>query len=425
MMIRSPANKSLLDNVVEELRHTAVAPFPNPPVAFDEPTQTVPSLLHSKRWDRSFSRRAIAVVATISVAMILLFTQWHTATAMAQVQAAIRNAKAISFDMRTLIDGKVFDRRRVLFSPSQGVRAEGSESLHVFNAKSNELLEVNHTDRSALISPVYDSDALHRSVAGAIGRLSSLEPIEQTQVKQLVRDGKQVSEIWSVWDGAAVVVTIDASSNLPISLVIDRGKDSEGRPVREEIDNLQFDADIEIGRFAIRAPESYRVETIVKLEPDEASKQLVLSDKGLGPIVWGMSRDAVIAKIGKPDTVITKPGMEPVVKDGMPVLTPGVGAGIKMAPADPPFETVILHYDSKGFRVFLNSNFGVTSIRCYDARMASLYCRKFEGKSAEGIRIGMTEAQVRERLRGNELPLEHLDFRENRLVTMSSRYESK
>lgn len=420
-MTQNPEDGALLDKVVRELRTTEVSRFPNPPVVFSESVSNRASKFYSGWWGRLYAHRTFAVAASVLLAMTILIAQSHSPTAMAQVQDSVRNANAISFEMRTLLDGSVVDKHQVLFSAGQGVRSESDKSLYVFNSESKEMLEVNHIEKSAVISPVLDADALQRQVGGAIGRLSSLEPIEQTMVRHVIRDGKQVSELWSVWDGAVVMVTVDLESSLPIHVEIDRGRDTDGRWIREEIDNLQFGADCEKMEFAIHAPDSYRVQTIPALE-DDNSVQLVLSDNGLGRVTWGMSRDAVIARLGKPDAVTTMPGMEPVMKDGKPVLIPGIGAGIKMVPANPPFERVTFQYDSRGFRIHLSSKFGVESVHCFDARMASTSCRRFDGQSAEGIRIGMTKAQVVDRLGGRELPLGRFNFREDRLVAMSSSY---
>lgn len=422
-MIGNPSHESLLDKVVEELRQATVPPLPDVSIDFCEAPQNTTQILNANR-SRFLSRRSVTIAASLLVAMTLLFTQWESPTAIAQVQAAVQSAKAIRFKMQTLVNGEVVEGWRILMVDNQGVRAESAERLHIFDFKSQEMLEVNHTEQSALIGPVYDSDALKRDLAGGIGRLSSLEPIEQTRVRQTVREGKQVTEIWSVWDGAVAKTTMDAKSGLPLHIEIDRGRDSEGRSIREEITAIQFDVAVDREEFIIRAPEAYQVVTIERTSVDERAKQFVLSDQGLAPVTWGMKRDAVIAKLGKPDKIKSNPGMEPVIKDGKPVLTPGVGAGIKMAPAEPPYEVIVLHYDSKGFRIILKSNFGVTNVRCYDARIASPYCRKFEGQTAKGIRIGMTKKQVLEQLGAKDLPIGRFDFRDDRLVAMSSHFKS-
>lgn len=415
MMTQNPENEALLDTIVADLRQTIVPPMPE--VRIDYGTDVQEEQEHRDLFRKQLlSRRSFVIAASLLVALTLLPSLWRSSNALAQVQDAIRNANAIKFTVETLVNGKVVDSRQVLMADDRGVRAESANSLHVFNAESREMLEVDHAKRTALVSPVYESDALKRDLASAIGRLSSLEPIEETRVRETVRDGIQVTEVSAVWDGAVVVATLAPDSSLPLRLDIDRGRNPSGESVREEITEIQFDVPVSGDDFATHPPETYQLEKVARVGLAESSKQLVISDKGLGPITWGMNRDAVIARLGKPDRIETSPGMEPVVKDGKPVLTPGVGAGIKMVLADPPWELVVLQYDSRGFRVTLKSHSGVASIRCYDTRMASAYCRKFEGQTPEGVRIGMLKPQVMELLGDDEPTAAQFDFRDERLI---------
>lgn len=419
MTIQNPEYEALLDNIVVELRQTQVPTLPELHIDFGEVIKSEPKFIGSFG-QRLLSRRSLVVAASILIALTLLFPYWSSSNALAQVQNAIRNARSIRFTIETLVDNEVVESRQVLLAGERGVRAESVNSLLVFAAATQEILEVDHASRTALLTPVYDSDAMKRDLASAIGRLASLEPIKETKVREVVRDGKQVTEISAVWDSAVVVATLASASNLPLRLEIDRGRTPNDKSIRETITNIEFDVPISEHLFATRPPADYELEKVSKVDLDDATKELIVSDRGLGPVMWGMTRDAVIAKLGKPDRIKTSPGMETVMKDGKPVLTPGVGAGIKMVPADPPWELVVLHYDSRGYRITLQSNAGMTSVRCYDARIASPFCRRFEGQTSKGIRIGMPKSEVTKRLDGKEPPIGQFDFRDGRLVAFAA-----
>lgn len=409
---------SLLDRVVEELRDTKVPEFPNPPIDLPEPSErlfaaqrkflAMPSIARGV-----LSGRGLAAAASIVVILVLSLSQWNRSTVIAQVQAAIQSAKAVSFDLQTVRDGKVVDTRRVIYVPQGMVRAEGAGSLHVFNAEAEKVMKIDHVSKTAEIRPVYDSQAMQNILAGSIGRLASLEPIEQTKVTKSVRDGKEVLELWVVWDAAVVRVVADRESKLPLRLEVDRGKDAEGTQIQEIIENIRFQDSAPVDLFAIDAPEDYDIDVVERVDPDEATKDYILSDEGLGPIKWEMSFDEVVAAIGKPDSVTMRPGVEPEMKDGLPVIVPG--KGFNMVPADPPYDILEMRYDSQGFRVYISSITGVISIRCFDK---SMNMRRFPGISAEGIEVGMSKTEVLDKLGIDELPPERFQFRDNRLVSM-------
>lgn len=93
----------------------------------------------------------------------------------------------------------------------------------------------------------------------------------------------------------------------------------------------------------------------------------MLSKDGLGPTKWGMSFNEVVSLIGKPNSFEANPTMVSEMKDGPPVVVPG--QGFNLIPAEPPHQTIDMHYESRGFRIFVSELEGVVSVQCYNGRI--------------------------------------------------------
>lgn len=411
----------LLDSVINAIRNEPVPAAPDLPLLWNGPNEPIPpteGVLHRKdfAYRTLKSRRYFAVSASILVIIAVNLYRSRDMVAIAQVQDALNKAGDVAFDMRIMRDGDLIDTRRVFYSPQGMLRAEGASTLHVFNSRTNQFMEVDHASKTAEIRPVYDAQAMQQMLAGSMGRLSSLEPIEQTRELASVQDGRAILQLWVVWDGAVTHVTADAVSKLPLKLVVDRGTDADGKSILEIVDNISFDHPAQAESFAIRPPDGYEVTTEEWKDLDEASTQYVLSvEHGLGPIKWGMSFDQVVALLGRPDSVESRQAMEPEMKDGRPVIIPG--KGFNMVPADPPFVHMELNYDSRGFRISVSTISGVTHIHCFDKGAVGLASRRFEGTSIEGISIGMDEREVLAKVAGKTIP-GRFHFKNGRLVMM-------
>ena len=171
---------------------------------------------------------------------------------------------------------------------------------------------------------------------------------------------------------------------------------------------FEFDTHLPNSLFAIESPQGYEL-TRIERRDNGADENLVLSAKdGLGPVKFGMSAEEVRLALGKPDVMETKPAMTAKLVDGKPVIIPG--KGFELVPADPPYDNVILRYRSRGFMITVSSVSGVTHIRAFD-KAFGLGCNRFAGQTDDGIRIGMTEKEVKRKLDVTALPKERFVFR--------------
>ncbi|MEM9644821.1 MAG: hypothetical protein AAF989_07495 [Planctomycetota bacterium] len=357
-------------------------------------------------------------VVVASLVFAAVFIPWGNSAsrAFAQVQQAVREASSIALSMQTFEGEELIDTRRVWYRPDGMMRAEGAFDLHVVNAKSGEMLSVDHARKAAKIQPVYDMDSMRKVVGGAMNALGDMRPIEGTGIREERLGGRVVQEFKAVWDGSVVTVLADAGSRLPIRLEVDRGEGPEGRQRREVIESIRFDVPLDEADFLMIPPKGYKLERVERREPKLAAATYVLStDKGLGPVQFGMSVDEVRSVLGPPEGTETRPGMEAQMKDGKPVIVPG--KGFHLIPADPPFSVIELRYDAMGFRIGLTSTEGVTHIRCFEAKTYGPASRRFLGETSNGIKIGMDRAEIESRL-GGKVPLHQFEFKHGKCSVM-------
>jgi hypothetical protein len=316
---------------------------------------------------------------------------------------SISNSGSAVFRLRTLAANKMVDSQRLHYLPSGMVRAEGARSLNIINSEKEQFLTVDHARQTAVIKPIYDLEATQRIFTSTFGALLQMEGIQEVKERSYVLDNRPVREFTAIWDGAVTTVIVDKESALPVKLELDRGKDNDGHAVIEVADQFEFGRKLSPELFSMVVPDGYEVQRVERRLPDQESASYVLSETGLGPVRFGMSVDEVRSLLGAPDSVDSRPAEEPEMKDGSPVIVPG--KGFRMVPADPPYNLIDLRYDSRGFRVGLSSIKGVINIRCFDELTYGASTRKFLGQSSEGVKIGMSRAEVKELLGLDGLPI--------------------
>ena len=127
-----------------------------------------------------------------------------------------------------------------------------------------------------------------------------------------------------------------------------------------------FDASLDDSLFAIEPPAGYAVVRYEARPAVESDKSLVVSTEGIGDAKFAMTKEQAIAALGEPDYVKRW-------KSG----APGTNQTL---------ETLV--YDSRGFRIDVNSKHGVTSIRCESRYDDGSTVRDFPGKTEKGIGMG-------------------------------------
>lgn len=387
----------LLELAIRGFQEQSIPPFTNPKVAFPKARRKKPRIIDVEapvtqlRPPANFRRR-IAIAAglglTFLVASFSIFP-WETASqkAFGQVQQAIRGLRSAVFEMNLYEDDKLIEKWKFSYLQPGSIRANSSLGAHVLNMDDAQYMHIDDANRTATIQPVYNPASMQQLAAGYFGALLSLKSIEPTSMRDTGFRGRPAREIRTVWDGSVATVIVNPETNLPLQIELDRGQSQTGKPLREVVSNFDFNVDLDISTFAISPPANYEVVRIESREPSIASENLVATPgEGLGPVRFGMSLNEVVNLLGEPDSVESKPGLEADVDDKGRLKLP-----MKLVPANPPYNVVLMHYRSLGVRIDISSLDGVQWIRCHEK---TPFHKQFAGKTSEGIQIGMSRKEV-------------------------------
>ena len=393
----SSRGDEILEMALVHLQQQPIPEFTNPIVVFpaerdSQHPKSRSALKRSIGASVNLFHRRWVIAAGIALAILcgaFSIFPWTSSNLVAfgQVQEAIRGLRSLKFEMKTFVGDQVTGRFRITYSQTGSVRAESGLESHILNAAQKEYMFVKDSNRTAIIQPVYDNETIKERIFGSLDVLFQVQPLPTTRIRSLVMDGKPVRELSTVWDGSVANVLVDAKTNLPISIELDRGKNSEGKVIREELSQFEFDFDIDPSLFAIDPPKDYAITRIEQLESPKSSEQLTLTlGQGIGPVRFGMSLQEVRNHFGNPSTFESQPGMEfDRDENGQPKFP------MKLVPANPPYTIGSMHYHGFGLQIDVSSSAGVEWIRCYEA---SLTRRGFEGKTSQGIQIGMPKSDA-------------------------------
>jgi hypothetical protein len=393
----SSRGDEILEMALVHLQQQPIPEFTNPIVVFpaERNSQHPKSRSAFKGPIRAsvnpFHRRWV-IAAGIALAVLcgtFSIFPWTSSNLVAfgQVQEAIRGLRSLRFEMKSFIGDQVAGRFRVTYSQAGSIRAESALESHVLNAAAKEYMIVNDIKRTAMIQPVYENDAIKERIFGSLDVLFRVQPLPATNVRSLVLDGKPVRELTTVWDGSLAKVLVDAKTRLPISIVLDRGKNKDGIAIREELSQFEYDIDLDHSIFAIDPPKNYEITRIERREPSKSSESLTLTlGEGIGPVRFGMSLQEVRNHLGDLSSFESVPGMVvDLDENGKPKFP------MKFVPANPPYVIGIMHYRGLGVQIDVSSTNGVEWIRCFEPSMTS---KGFEGQTTHGIQIGMQKSDV-------------------------------
>lgn len=387
----------ILEVAVEHLKQQSIPEFPNPMVNFPvdrEQPQYVE--LNSKSASRAsspfFSRyslfAAAVVFAMVAGGFALLPWESSSQKAFAQMQAAIRKLNSVAFELTLYSGDKLTGRGQVNYSKAGDARVDSGLVSHVLNVANNEYMTVDHAKQAVTIQPVYDMAEIQAKIAGEFGAIQNLGPIPSTTMRTVTNEGKPAKEFKSVWDGSVATVLVDAKTNLPMKIEVDRGKSQDGQPIREIAMNFQFNVNLPESSFAIVPPKGYDVKRIERRDPIRSSENLVLTiGQGVGPVRFRMSLQDVRNQLGDPDSFDSKPAMVAELDENEQLKLP-----MKLVPAEPPQLVGVMQYRSLGLQIELSSIEGVEWIRCYEKRLP---WNRFAGMTSQGIKIGMSKGEVK------------------------------
>jgi len=167
--------------------------------------------------------------------------------------------------------------------------------------------------------------------------------------------------------GGEFTVWVDPTTGLPFRFEATE-KDDKGRPVQVLLTELVYDVRLDPDLFSLKPPADYAVTRhgLAELPPEPDIKALrepeVRPGVGLGPVKFGMSKQQVIELLGKPDKEEAR------------------GTG--------------LSYLSRGYALTVSPARGVLMISCFTQQTFAIRVRDFRGKTAEGVAMGSTRADV-------------------------------
>lgn len=428
-----PPNERL-DRVCVALQRQPVPEFPDPEITW--PNQLAEDQVVSAS-PMPFTRRRFQLAATVAVFAVVVggvMIPWSRSGSrvFAQVQDSVANMKSVQFRLKTFSGGTATSSYLVAFVSPDFIRAQGTDEVHILNNSESKVMNLALSQQKAEIRPVYDHASVSRRVMGAYSQLFESRTPANTEVAEQVIEGQKVLKFLMSFDGGNAVVLADAVTRLPIHMEVDRGKDSNGKPIREVIDQFVFGESLDPAIFAIEAPDGFDVDEMKAIPPGENTDTYVVSpDSGLGPAQFGISTTEVIAIFGQPDTIVTGDAMEVVVDGEGPNLVPDLtpGGNTRSVPANPKYTIDELRYDSRGVRLTVSSKDGLTRIRCFDELAKGPNSRRFLGKTPENISIGSSWDEVLAAYGEPSTMLEkkaamysnpswHFDFRDGKLVSM-------
>ena len=247
VMKSSEPPEQLLDKVVEQMRNVSIPRMPEvclPAVSKAKVREDAAEPVGKKGFGRnvigSYVARTLVGAIAAAVLIAAFFFPWSASghSAFAQVQEAIRKSKSVVFRIQSFSDGKLTDSRTVSYLPAGLARAESKDRVHIFNSQKQELLTIDHTARTSTIQPVYDVESVKKMLAGVFGQLANVDHLDDVEVSDANRDGKQVRLLRTTWDGAKASVLIDSETNLPVFVEVVRRTGTNGETIRERLDNF-------------------------------------------------------------------------------------------------------------------------------------------------------------------------------------------
>lgn len=303
--------------------------------------------------------------------------------AFAQVQEQLAKVRTIRFVFRSGDPAKQ-DPGRVFFVGSDRYREELPDGrVIVTDLRDKQVMELDTRTKTGEIYPLYDVADREKRVAATIAMLRNAPAESVKNIGRRRLDEHDVTDYLVVdGDGRTLKVSVDTARNLPVRI--------EWLSTRDEALSIatqfEFDQPIDEALVTIAAPDGYQV-TQINAAARPKRDELVVSSAGLGPVKWGMTKADVIHLLGEPDGI--KKHADPGVVHR---FTPQFLQGKQGQWAPKTGEELI--YDSRGFRIFVNTDEGVETIDCYADGKLGNRVRGFTGETDKRIQMGATPDDI-------------------------------
>jgi len=390
----------LLQRIIVDLRQYEVPDFPHADLpgfqdaAMHEALQPRSSSFRRAIMNRRFHLCAASLVVLIATGLlwITVLSTSPTSFAFGDVKEAVSQSRSVRYTVTTTgwrndpwPDPYV--TKVMSLEPGLARVETGDGEQQIFNSQEGRFLLIRHNARKAMVYPLYPpSNDSVPAFDDFSKRLRDIPSAATRKIGERETDGRRVIEFLWKQNGTDFVVSVDATTKLPVRMEVNRGKVSKGKEIREVYSDFVFDARMDESLFRTVPPEGYEIEERVPDEscdsyPQKDSETLVLSPTdGMGPVKRGMTTEEIIRLLGKPDW-ITK--SETIVG---PIPHPGA-KGRKG-------HLQTLEYDSRGFHITVTPSREI-SISCFNQHRRGPMVRDFVGRTKEGIRLGASRDEVR------------------------------
>jgi outer membrane lipoprotein-sorting protein len=324
---------------------------------------------------RTMTRYAAAIVAVAAVVLLALWLAnpfgWGS-LAFADVQKKVEQTKSVTMTFAGHdVDGKPQSGTAYALADGRMRMEDADGSYNVIDPKRERSLAVNPAKKEALLVKSY----YHRGPADVY---QLLRDIRKNEVKKLPAEpvNGQATEVFlaKVKFGEMeqeLKVWVEPKSQLPVRLEVAE-KDKNGAERTLTID-VKFDQPLDEKLFSTESPEGYALRSegvdgppAKRVEDDMTLKPEVKPNVGLGPVTFGMTKDQVIEKLGKPDKIDQK-GMA-------------------------------LDYLSRGYSILVSPQRGVMMINCYTQATFIVKVKDFAGKMKDGLDMGASAADIKKAL---------------------------
>ncbi len=329
----------------------------------------------------------VSVVAAAFLVGVFVTSGFLTSNSVfAQVQEAASKIRSIRFRSLEFEGDRDPRVTSVVIVSGVGERSEYPDGVEVISDyKIGRKLTLNHRTKTAEVVQLFDSPASLDQLWGRFLRL----PAEQ--VKKLVPgtiDGKSVNR-FEVQENGSLIVSVDPSTNLPVRMEMEL-KNGEKGVYRHVATDFVFNSVVDPSMLSTTPPSEYQ---LAETKRPASRKQFAESDlivspeTGIGGAALGSSKEAIIAKLGEPDSIRESHVPAPTAERDL--VNPEGSSKTEVAGT----HNVTLQYPSDGFDLTIGSQ-GLHSIHCYGPQARGAMAKAFVGKTAAGIKLGATKEEV-------------------------------
>ena len=326
----------------------------------------------SSFWSVRTMTRYAAAVATIAAAALLALWLANPfgpgSLAFADVQKKVEQTKSVTMTFSgTGGDGEPVTGAAYALADGRMRMDDPDGSYNVIDLKRERSLAVDPAKKEAVLIKGYHD-------RGPADVYQLLRDIRKNEVKKLPAEQVkgQATEVFMAKVKMGEVqqelkVWVEPKSQLPVRLEI-ADKDKTGRERKMTID-VKFDQPLDEKLFSTEPPAGYTLRTegvdgppAERVEDDKTVKPEAKPKVGIGPVTFGMNKEQVIEKLGKPDKIDQK--------------------------------GLALDYLSRGYSILVSPKRGAMMITCYTQATFIVKVKDFAGKTTEGIGMGAKAADI-------------------------------